>query len=149
MAMWIFAKAILAGEPIKLFNHGNMRRDFTYVDDIVDAMIPLMDKIPTPNPAWTNQQPNPESSSAPFRLYNIGNNQPTDLSHFIEVLENAIGSKAILNYLPMQPGDVVSTYADVDSLANAVGFRPRTNIEQGIAKFVDWYRQYYQPTISA
>jgi UDP-glucuronate 4-epimerase len=145
MALFKFTKAIFEGRPIDVYNQGHMKRDFTYVDDIVDSMIPLMDQIPKPNPAWENQHPNPESSSAPFRIYNIGNNQPTELSHFIEVLESAIGKKAILNYLPMQPGDVISTYADVDSLANAVGFRPRTNIEQGIAKFVDWYRQYYQP----
>ena len=145
MALFKFTKSIFEGRPIDVYNRGHMKRDFTYVDDIVDAMIPLMDQIPTPNPSWENQNPNPESSSAPFRIYNIGNNQPTELSHFIEVLENTIGKKAILNYLPMQPGDVISTYADVDSLANAVGFRPRTNVEQGIAKFVEWYREYYQP----
>jgi len=144
MALFKFTKAIFEGKPIDVFNDGKMKRDFTYVDDIGDAMIPLMDQIPTPNPNWDNQAPNPATSSAPFRIYNIGNNQPTELSHFIQVLEQTIGKKAVINYLPMQPGDVVSTYADVDSLAQTVGFRPKTNIEEGIAQFVKWYRDYYQ-----
>jgi len=146
MALFKFTKAIFEGKPIDVFNQGKMKRDFTYVDDIVDAMIPLMDQIPSPNPNWDNQAPNPATSSAPFRIYNIGNNQPTELSYFIQVLEQTIGKKAIINYLPMQPGDVISTYADVDSLAQAVGFRPKTNIEEGIANFVQWYREYYQVT---
>jgi UDP-glucuronate 4-epimerase len=106
-------------------------------------MIPLMDRIPQANPDWDSNHPDPSTSSAPYRIYNIGNNQPTELSYFIELLQKAIGKKADLRYLPMQPGDVLSTYADVDSLAEAVGFKPRTQIEDGIAQFVAWYRQYY------
>jgi UDP-glucuronate 4-epimerase len=143
MALFKFTKAIFEGRPVEVYNHGKMKRDFTYVDDIIDAMIPLMDQIPQSDPNWNNAHPDPSTSSAPYRLFNIGNNQPTELSHFIEVLEQAIGKKADLKYLPMQPGDVLSTYADVDSLANAVGFRPKTDIQDGIAEFVRWYREYY------
>ena len=143
MALFKFTKAIFEGRPVEVYNHGKMKRDFTYVDDIIDAMIPLMDQIPKSDPNWNNAHPDPSTSSAPYRLFNIGNNQPTELSHFIEVLEQAIGKKADLKYLPMQPGDVLSTYADVDSLANAVGFRPKTDIQDGIAEFVRWYREYY------
>ncbi len=144
MALFKFTKAIFEGRPVEVYNHGKMKRDFTYVDDIVDAMIPLMDQIPKIDPDWDSANPDPSTSSAPYRLYNIGNNQPTELSYFIEVLERAIGKKADLKYLPMQPGDVLSTYADVEALADAVGFKPKTNIEDGIAKFVAWYREYYQ-----
>lgn len=144
MALFKFTKAIYEGKPFDVYNHGKMKRDFTYVDDIVDAMIPLMDQIPKHDPQWDNSSPNPSNSSAPYRLYNIGNNQPTELAYFIQVLEQTIGKKAQLNYLPMQPGDVLSTYADVDSLAQAVGFKPKTKIEDGIAKFVAWYKDYYQ-----
>jgi UDP-glucuronate 4-epimerase len=143
MALFKFTKAIFEGKTVDVYNHGKMKRDFTYVDDIVDAMIPLMDRIPQANPDWDSNHPDPSTSSAPYRIYNIGNNQPTELSYFIEVLQKAIGKKADLRYLPMQPGDVLSTYADVDSLAEAVGFKPRTQIEDGIAQFVAWYRQYY------
>ena len=143
MALFKFTKAIFEGRPVEVYNHGKMKRDFTYVDDIIDAMIPLMDQIPQSDPNWSNAHPDPSTSSAPYRLFNIGNNQPTELSHFIEVLEQAIGKKADLKYLPMQPGDVLSTYADVDSLASAVGFRPKTDIQDGIAEFVRWYREYY------
>lgn len=146
MALFKFTKAIFEGKPLEVYNHGKMKRDFTYVDDIVDAMIPLMDKIPEPDPSWDHANPDPSTSSAPYRIYNIGNNQPTELSYFIEVLERTIGRKANLKYLPMQPGDVLSTYADVDSLTQAVGFRPKTKIEDGIAKFVAWYRDYYSVT---
>jgi len=144
MALFKFTKAIFEGKSVEVYNHGKMKRDFTYVDDIVDAMIPLMDQIPLENPGWDNSNPNPSTSSAPYRLYNIGNNQPTELSYFISVLEQAIGKKAQLQFLPMQPGDVLSTYADVDSLADAVGFKPKTKIEDGIANFVAWYREYYR-----
>jgi len=144
MALFKFTKAIFEGKAVEVYNHGKMKRDFTYVDDIVDAMIPLMDQIPLENPGWDNATPNPSTSSAPYRLYNIGNNQPTELSYFISVLEQAIGKKAQLQFLPMQPGDVLSTYADVDSLADAVGFKPKTKIEDGIANFVAWYREYYR-----
>lgn len=144
MAMFKFTKAIFEGKPIEVYNHGKMKRDFTYIDDIIDSMIPLMDRIPQADPSWDNSTPDPSKSSAPYRLYNIGNNHPTDLSYFIEVLERAAGRKAELRYLPMQPGDIPSTYADVDSLAEAVGFRPKTKIEDGVAKFVEWYREYYR-----
>ena len=144
MALFKFTKAIFEGRPVEVYNHGKMKRDFTYVDDIVDAMIPLMDQIPKIDPDWDSANPDPSTSSAPYRIYNIGNNQPTELSYFIEVLERAIGKKADLKYLPMQPGDVLSTYADVEALADVVGFKPKTNIEDGIAKFVAWYREYYQ-----
>ena len=143
MALFKFTKAIFEGKPVELYNHGKMKRDFTYVDDIVESIIPLMDKIPTADPTWDPAQPNPSASSAPYRIYNIGNNRPTELSTFIDVLQNAIGKKADLRYLPMQPGDVLSTYADVDSLADAVGFRPKTTIEEGIRSFISWYREYY------
>jgi UDP-glucuronate 4-epimerase len=143
MALFKFTKAIFEDSPVDVYNNGKMKRDFTFVDDIVDAMVPLMDIIPQSDPNWDTAHPDPSTSSAPYRIYNIGNNQPTELSHFIAVLEQAIGKKAVLRYLPMQPGDVLSTYADVDSLANAVGFRPKTNIEEGVAKFVAWYRDYY------
>jgi UDP-glucuronate 4-epimerase len=143
MALFKFTQAIINGEPLEVFNGGKMKRDFTYVDDIVDAMVALLDHIPTPDPNWNGDSPNPSTSSAPYRIYNIGNHHPTELSHFIEVLEDTIGKKADLRYLPMQPGDVLSTYADIQSLHDAVGFQPKTSVEQGIANFVAWYREYY------
>jgi UDP-glucuronate 4-epimerase len=142
MAMWIFTKAILAGEPIKLFNHGNMRRDFTYVDDIVEAIVRLIDRTPTPDPAWNSALPDPGSSNAPWRVYNIGNNKPVELLEVVRLLEEAIGKSAKCELLPMQPGDVPATYADVDDLMRDVGFRPATPIRDGIARFVAWYRDY-------
>jgi UDP-glucuronate 4-epimerase len=142
MAMWIFTKAILAGEPIKLFNHGNMRRDFTYVDDIVEAIVRLIDRTPTPDPAWNSALPDPGSSNAPWRVYNIGNNKPVELLEVVRLLEEAIGKSAKRELLPMQPGDVPATYADVDDLMRDVGFRPATPIRDGIARFVAWYRDY-------
>ncbi len=143
MAMWIFAKAIFAGQPIKLFNDGNMRRDFTYIDDIVEAIIRLIDRIPAPNVAWNPAAPDPGSSNAPWRIYNIGNNKPVELLEVVRQLEQAIGTGAIRELLPMQPGDVPATYADVDDLMRDVGFRPGTPIAEGVSRFIAWYRKYH------
>jgi UDP-glucuronate 4-epimerase len=144
MAMFIFAKAILEGKPIRLFNHGNMRRDFTYVDDVVEAITRLIDRPPQANPAWSGDNPDPASSAAPWKIYNIGNNRPEELMHVVAVLEKEFGRLAIKEMLPMQPGDVPATYADVDDLARAVGFKPSTTIEDGIARFAKWYREYHK-----
>lgn len=144
MALFIFTKAILEGKPIEVFNHGKMKRDFTYVDDIVEGIIRTLDHPATPNPAWNGEQPDPGTSSAPARVYNIGNHQPVELLHFIEVLENALGKKAEKKLMPLQPGDVPATYADIDDLANDVGFKPATPIEVGIPRFVKWYREFYK-----
>jgi UDP-glucuronate 4-epimerase len=144
MAYFLFTKAILAGEPIPVFNHGKMRRDFTYIDDIVEGVVRVLDTLPQPNPLWSGLAPDPGTSKAPYRVYNIGNNQPVELLHFIEVLETCLGRKAEKQLLPMQAGDVPETYADVDDLMRAVGFRPATTIDEGIARFVEWYRAYYQ-----
>ncbi len=143
MALFIFTKAILAGEPIDVFNHGDMQRDFTYVDDIVTGVTRVVDKIPEPNPQWDAAKADPGTSSAPYRLYNIGNNNPVRLMKLIETLENALGRKAEMRMREMQPGDVPATFADVDDLARDVGFRPSTPIEVGVQRFVDWYRDYY------
>jgi UDP-glucuronate 4-epimerase len=143
MALWLFTDAILAGRPIDVFNQGKMRRDFTYIDDIVEGVVRVADRIPAPNPAWSATVPDPASSSAPFRVYNIGNNQPVELMRLIAVLEEQLGRKAELNFLPIQPGDVPETYADIDDLARDVGFRPSTPIEAGVARFVRWYRAYH------
>lgn len=142
MAMWIFAKSILAGEPIALFNHGNMRRDFTYVDDVVESVVRLVDRPAAPNPQWSGDHPDPATSSAPYRIYNIGNNNPVELLHVVAELEKCLGKKAKRELLPMQPGDVPETYADVDDLMRDVGFSPSTPVETGIRNFVDWYRAY-------
>ncbi len=144
MALFIFTKAILEGKPIQVFNHGNMRRDFTYIDDIVEGVVRVLDTVPQPNPAWSGAAPDPGTSKAPYRLYNIGNNQPVELLHFIAVLEACLERKAEKQLLPLQPGDVPETYADVDDLMRDVGFRPATPITTGIARFVEWYRAYYQ-----
>lgn len=144
MALFLFTQAILEGKPIDVYNYGRMRRDFTYVGDIVESMIRLLAKPAVANPAWDPQKPDPSSSYAPYRIYNIGNHQPVELLHFIEVLEEKLGKKAIKNFLPLQPGDVEATYADVEDLEAAVGFRPSVSIEEGIGKFVDWYRGYYR-----
>ena len=143
MALFIFAKAILEGRPIDVFNEGRMRRDFTYVDDIVEGIVRVTDRIATPNPDWTSDKPDPGTSKAPYRLYNIGNNQPVELMHLITTLEKCLGKTAQKNMLPMQPGDVPATYADVVDLMRDVDFKPATSIETGVAKFVDWYRQYH------
>ena len=144
MAYFSFTKAILAGRPIDVYNNGRMQRDFTYIDDIIEGIVRVMEHIPAPNPSWNPENPDPATSSAPYRVYNIGNNQPVQLGRFIEVLEECLGKKANKNLLPMQPGEVFVTYADVADLSAAVGFRPDTSIEDGIARFVDWYREYYR-----
>lgn len=143
MALWIFTEAILSGKPIQVFNEGKMRRDFTYVDDIVEGVIRTADKIAAPNPNWTSAHPDPATSFAPYRVYNIGNNQPVELMEMIETLEKHLGREAIKEMLPMQPGDVPATYADVDDLVADVGFHPRTSIDEGVGKFVKWYREYH------
>lgn len=143
MALFLFTQAILAGRPIDVFNQGNMRRDFTYIDDIVEGVVRVMAQPAAPDPAWSGERPEPASSRAPYRVFNIGNNHPVELGYLIEVLEKALGRKAERNLLPMQPGDVPATYADIDDLEAAVGFRPRTSIEEGVRRFVDWYRTYY------
>lgn len=144
MALFIFTRKILNGEPIDVFNYGNHRRDFTYIDDIVEGVVRVLDKLPEANPHWTGAAPDAATSYAPYRLYNIGNNQPVELAYFIEVLEDCLGKKAVKNMLPLQNGDVPATYADVDDLIREVGYKPGTPIEQGIAHFVKWYREYYR-----
>ncbi|HIJ86100.1 MAG TPA: NAD-dependent epimerase [Desulfuromonadales bacterium] len=144
MAYFSFTKAILAGRTIDVYNHGMMQRDFTFIDDIVEGVVRVMEHIPAPARSWNPEKPDPATSSAPYRVYNIGNNKPVQLGRFIEVLEECLGKKARKNFLPMQPGEVLVTYADVADLADAVGFRPDTSIEDGIARFVDWYREYYR-----
>ncbi|KGJ66759.1 putative nucleotide sugar epimerase [Bradyrhizobium diazoefficiens SEMIA 5080] len=141
MAMFIFAKAILAGEPIKLFNHGKMRRDFTYVDDVSQAVIRLIDRPPQGGPA---APADPASSSAPWKIYNVGNNRPEDLMHVVSLLEKEFGRAAIKEMLSMQPGDVEATYADTAELERDIGFRPSTSIDEGVARFAKWYRQYHR-----
>jgi len=144
MAYFKFTQKILSGDPIDIFNNGNHQRDFTYVDDVIEGVVRTLDKIPGPNPDWSGDAPDAASSAAPYRLYNIGNNNPVELMHYIEVLEDCLGKKAEKNMLPMQAGDVKATYADIDDLIRDVGFKPDTSVEQGLAKFVDWYRDYYQ-----
>ena len=144
MALFLFTKAILEGKPIDVYNHGKMRRDFTYVDDIVEAISRLITKFPKPDPNWSGLSPDPSSSFAPYRLYNIGNNKPVELLKFIEVIEEKTGKKAIKNFMPIQDGDVPETYADVDDLMREVDFKPSTPIEVGVGNFVDWYRDYYK-----
>jgi UDP-glucuronate 4-epimerase len=144
MALFLFTKAILAGEPINVFNYGNHRRDFTYIDDIVEGVIRTLDRVAEPNNEWSGEAPDSATSSAPYRLYNIGNNQPVELKHYIKVLEDCLGKKAEQNLLPLQPGDVPDTYADVDDLVRDVDYKPATTVEQGISRFVEWYREYYK-----
>jgi UDP-glucuronate 4-epimerase len=143
MAYYSFTKAIREGKPINVFNYGDMQRDFTYIDDIIECIVRVLDKVPQANPAWDRNKPDPGSSYAPYKIYNIGNNNPVQLTEFIEVLEEHLGKKAIKNMLPMQPGDVPLTYADVDDLIRDIGFKPHTTINAGLKKFVDWYREYY------
>jgi UDP-glucuronate 4-epimerase len=143
MAYFKFTRAILAGEPIEVYNEGRMRRDFTYIDDIVEGVVRVLDRIPRPDPAWSGERPDSGGSNAPYRLYNIGNHSPVELERFIAVLETALGRKAMRKLLPMQPGDVPATYADVDDLQRDVGFAPHTPIEEGLARFVAWYRDFY------
>ena len=144
MALFLFTKAILAGKPIDVFNHGKMRRDFTFIDDIVQGVVRVADRVAAPNPDWDAAAPDPGTSPAPYRVYNIGNHTPVELDHFIGAIESALGKKAVRNYLPMQPGDVAATSADVEDLRRDVGFAPATPIETGIARFIAWYREYYK-----
>jgi len=144
MALFLFTKAILEGKPIDVFNNGKMRRDFTYVDDIVEGIVRLLPNVPKGNPTWNGEHPDPSTSFAPYKIYNIGNNKPVELLHFIEVLEANLGKKAVKNFLPLQDGDVPETYADVEDLMNDVGFKPATSIEAGIKNFVNWYKEYYR-----
>jgi UDP-glucuronate 4-epimerase len=145
MALYVFARAITEGRPINLFNHGNMRRDFTYVDDVVEAMARIVDRPPQGDPKWSGANPDPSSSSAPWRIYNIGNNRPEELMHVVALLEKGLGRAAEKVLLPMQAGDVLETFADVDDLARDIGFGPQTSIEDGIEKFVAWFRDYHRP----
>ncbi|MDP5053132.1 MAG: NAD-dependent epimerase [Congregibacter sp.] len=144
MALFLFTKAILDGDPIKVFNQGQMRRDFTYIDDIVEGITRLLAKPPEPDSQWNPAQPDPGSSSAPYRLFNIGNNQPVALMDFIAAIESALGQEARKEFLPLQPGDVPATYANIEALADYVGYRPGTDINVGIQNFVDWFRKYYR-----
>jgi UDP-glucuronate 4-epimerase len=144
MAVFLFTRAILEGRPIQLFNDGQMRRDFTYIDDIAEGVARVMDRVAEPNPGWIGDEPDPGTSAAPYRIYNIGNHQPVELLRFIEILEEHLGRKAERVLLPMQAGDVPETYADVADLVREVGFKPTTPVEEGLRRFVEWYRDYYQ-----
>ncbi len=144
MALFMFTKNILAGKPIDVFNYGKHRRDFTFIDDIVEGVVRILDKVPEPNPNWSSDAPDTASSNAPFKIYNIGNNEPVELMHYIKVLEDCLGKKAEMNLLPLQPGDVPDTYADVQDLVKDVGYKPATSVEDGIARFVEWYREYFK-----
>jgi len=143
MALFRFTSAILEGRPIEVYNRGDHQRDFTYIDDIVEGVVRTLDRVAAPNPEWSAMDPDPATSSAPYRIYNIGNHQPVQLMHLIDVLERELGRTAVKTYLPMQAGDVVATYADVDHLMRDTDFRPDTPIEVGVAKFVAWYCEYY------
>lgn len=144
MALFLFTKAILEGKPIDVFNHGKMKRDFTYIDDIVEGVVRVLDNTATPNDSWHGEQPDPGTSCAPYKLYNIGNNNPVELMDYIGAIESALGMVAEKNMLPIQPGDVPATYADVDDLVADVGFKPSTSIQDGIQSFVDWYQDYFK-----
>jgi UDP-glucuronate 4-epimerase len=144
MAMFLFTEAILAGRPIDVFNRGDMRRDFTYIDDIAEAVVRVSDQPAAPNPHWDGARPDPATSDAPWRVFNIGNHTPVELMHLIELIEQALGTPAVKNFLPMQAGDVPATFADVQALTDAVGFTPATPIEVGVERFVAWYRDYYR-----
>lgn len=144
MAYFLFTKAISEGRPIDVFNHGKMLRDFTYIDDIIAAVVRVIDRIPAPDPSWSGDRPDSATSYAPYRLYNIGNNDPVELLRFIEIIEDCVGKKAVKNFLPMQPGDMPATYADVEDLMRDAGFKPSTPLEEGLRKFVEWYNSYYR-----
>jgi UDP-glucuronate 4-epimerase len=144
MALFLFTKAILENRPIDVFNHGKMVRDFTYIDDIIEGVYRVMHHIPEPDTTWDGNNPDPATSYSPYRIYNIGNNQKVDLMRYIEVLEECLGKTAEKNFMPIQPGDVPATYANVDDLMRNVGFKPNTRIEEGIKRFVSWYREYYE-----
>jgi len=144
MALFKFTKAILEDKPIDVYNYGKMKRDFTYIDDIIEGVVRVMKRIPQPNPNWDSDHPDPSTSFAPYKLYNIGNNNPVELSYFIELIEKNLGKKAKKNLLPLQPGDVIATYADVSDLEKDVGFKPSTPLDVGIANFISWYKDYYK-----
>ncbi len=143
MALFLFTKAILEDRPIDVFNYGKMQRDFTYIDDIVEGVVRVLRKPARPNPEWNGDNPDPGSSYAPYKIYNIGNNQPVELLHFIKVIEDTLGKKAEMNLLPLQPGDVPATYANIDDLVRDTGFKPSTTLEEGIPRFIKWYRDYF------
>jgi UDP-glucuronate 4-epimerase len=143
MALFYFTQSIIEGKPIDVFNYGNHRRDFTYIDDIVEGVTRTLDRVASPNEQWDSDNPDPASSLSPYRIYNIGNSQPVELNHYIEVIENCIGKKAIKNLLPLQPGDVPDTYADVTALTDDTGYKPNTPVEVGVARFVEWFVDYY------
>jgi UDP-glucuronate 4-epimerase len=146
MALFYFTKSILAGEPINVFNYGKHRRDFTYVDDIVEGILRTLDHVATPSPDWNSDNPDPGTSRVPYRIYNIGNSQPVELMHYINVIEAALGKKAEVNLLPLQPGDVPDTYADVQALIDDTGYKPDTTVEEGVQRFIAWYLEYYGQT---
>jgi UDP-glucuronate 4-epimerase len=144
MAYFIFTKAILEGKPIEIYNNGNMQRDFTYIDDIVEGIVRVAQNVPSGNPEWSGKNPDPGSSKSPYRIYNIGNNSPVKLMDFIKAIEKSTGKEAIKEYKPIQPGDVLATYADVTDLMNDIGYKPSTGIQEGVNRFVEWYREYYK-----
>lgn len=143
MALFLFTKAILEEKPIKVFNHGKMQRDFTYIDDIIDGVVKVMRRLPEPNPAWDGNNPDPATSYTTYKIYNIGNNNPVDLSEFISIIEKTLGRKAKKEFLDLQPGDVIATYADIDDMKDDVGFKPQTSIDTGIRRFIEWFKEYY------
>jgi len=144
MALFLFTKAIHNNEPIKVFNNGKMQRDFTYIDDIIEGVIRVMNNVPDADPDWSSDSPNPSTSCVPYKLYNIGNNQPVELMAFVEAIEESVGKKAVKEFLPLQAGDVPATYADVSDLIADTGFKPSTSITHGIEQFIKWYKEYYQ-----
>ena len=144
MALFLFTKAIVEGKPIAVFNHGRMQRDFTYIDDIIEGVVRVMGKLPTADPKWRGDSPDPGSSYTCYKIYNIGNNNPVQLNNFIEIIEKALGKTAKKELMDLQPGDVPATYADVDDLVNDVGFKPATPLQEGIQRFVEWYKFYYR-----
>lgn len=148
MALFYFTKSIIRGEPIDVFNYGNHRRDFTYIDDIVEGVVRTLDHVATPNERWDSDHPDPGTSKSPYRIYNIGNSQPVELNHYIEVIEQCVGKPAIKNLLPLQPGDVPDTYADVTALTDDTGYKPSTPVEEGVARFVEWFVDYYNIDLS-
>jgi UDP-glucuronate 4-epimerase len=147
MAYFSFTRKIISGEPIHVYNHGHMKRDFTYIDDIVEAMVRLMDRAPQPNPLWDGEHPHPASSYAPYRVYNLGNNKPVELMTFIRTLENKLQKEALIQFLPMQPGDVQETFADISGLQEEIGYQPTTTIDEGLGQFVNWYEVYYDKAV--
>jgi UDP-glucuronate 4-epimerase len=144
MALFLFTRAILEDQPIKVFNHGKMQRDFTYIDDIIEGVVRVMGRLPQANSAWSGDAPDPSTSTAPYKVYNIGNNNPVELTKFIEVIEDVLGKTAKKELMDIQPGDVAATYADVDDLMEDVGFKPDTPIEVGIKRFVQWFKDFYE-----